>query len=179
MAVYERGARAAAPYAFTATKGLVMAAGGVAGGYIRKMLKRNRYYAEYIETNMKEWSPLATALVVAVVYSLARERILGYLGQYGEWLDDIIIGIVAGFAARQGGIFAGDTEIFASGKMKIIAKNVGTISKVIVDGTDVTQNVSINGEEVDLSNAGIAAGVHKVLVIGSDRGAYEELYIPG
>ena len=179
MAVYERAARAVAPYAFTATKGLVMAAGGVAGGYIRKMLKRNRYYAEYIEANMKEWSPLATSLIVAVVYALARERILGYLGQYGEWLDDIVIGVVAGFAARQGGVLAGDTEIFTSGKMRIVAKNIGTINRVIVDGTDVTQNVTINGEEVDLSNAGISPGVHKVIVIGTDKAAYEEMYIPG
>ena len=178
MAQIPQAVRAAAPYAFTATRGLAMAAGGVAGGYIRKMLKRNRYYAEYIEANMKEWSPLATSLIVAVVYALARDRILGYLGQYGEWLDDIIIGIVAGFAARQGGVLAGDTEVFVSGKMKILAKNVGTVSKVIVDGNDVTQNVSINGEEVDLSGANITAGVHKVLVIGSDKGAYEELYIP-
>ena len=178
MAQIPQAIRAAAPYAFSATKGLVMATGGVAGGYIRKMLKRNRYYAEYIEANMKEWSPLATSLIVAVVYALARDRILGYLGQYGEWLDDIIIGIVAGFAARQGGIFAGDTEIFVSGKMRILAKNVGIVSRVIVDGTDVTNSVSINGEEVDLSNANITAGVHKVIAIGSDKAAYEELYIP-
>lgn len=167
--------RALAAYGWDVTSGLAIAGGGIIGGYVRKWIKRNKAYAESVEPVAKEWSPVLVAAGIAVAYSILRPR----MPNIPDFVDRLVVGIVSGLAARTGDILAGDTEIFVSGKMKLVAKNVGNVSKVIVDGTDVTQNVTINGDEIDLSNAGITPGVHKVIVIGVDKAAYEELYIPG
>ena len=166
------------PYAVEAGQilagSVVISAGGIAGGYVNKLLKKQSWYAEYIEANFKEWSPLVMSLLTAVGYAIAAR----YTGPLPDYVARLVVGIIAGFGSRTGGVLAGDTEVYVSGKAKILCKNVGTVQRVIVDGNDVTQNATINGEEVDLSNTGIAKGVHKVVCLGTDKAAYEELYIP-
>lgn len=165
--------------AIVGAESLMYGAGGFVGGYVKQKLKEQEFYVKYFEKNFKEWSGVVFAAAIGVVYRLLQRY--GLIRQEmlqvgGISLEHLITGVIAALASESGRVMAGDTELFVTGTRKILAKNVGTVNKVIVDGNDVTANATISGEEVTLPDT-VAKGVHDIIVLGTNKAAYNKIFV--
>jgi len=161
------------------TESLMYGAGGVLGGYINNKLKEQAFYAKYFEKNFKEWSGVVFSVVLGAVYQLLKRQGLvraEMMQVRGISIEHIVTGTIAALSSNTGRILAGDTDIFALGSRKILAKNVDNPRSVIVDGEDVTKESTISGEEITLPNT-VSEGVHDVIVIGTKKAAYNKIYV--
>jgi len=158
---------------------LMYGAGGLIGGYAKQKLKEQKFYVQYFEKNFKEWAGVVFSVVIGAVWRLAQRHGIvrqGMLQVQGISLEHIVTGVIAAISAETGRVLAGDTEIFALGGLKIKAKNIDTVKSVIVDGSDVTNNANINGDEITLPNT-VSEGVHDVTVVGTAKAAYNKIYV--
>lgn len=154
-------------------------AGGVLGGYAKQKLKEQAFYAKYFEKNFKEWSGVVFSVVLGAVYQLLKRQGLvrpETMQVRGISIEHLVTGVIAALSSETGRVLAGDTELFSLGSRKVLAKNVDTVKSVIVDGTDVTQNASVSGEEVTLPDT-VSEGVHDVIVLGTKKAAYNKIYV--